>query len=134
MTHTPRGYPWHMRGPRPGLTACSLCVGEMLGARDAYPGGQLARLRALADSGVADLTLSECLDECERGDVVVARPTPTGRRLGGRPAWFERLAGDTLTAELAGWLDGGGPGVSPPPDALRAHQIQRTLDDATTTG
>ncbi|NKY06203.1 hypothetical protein HF998_04310, partial [Cellulomonas hominis] len=57
----------------PGVTACSLCAGETLGDGDPLPGGQMARLRALADRGAARLTLVECLDECERGDVVVAR-------------------------------------------------------------
>ncbi|MFS0700089.1 hypothetical protein AB6N24_08985 [Cellulomonas sp. 179-A 4D5 NHS] len=114
------------RRTRPGLTACSLCAGETLGTSDPLEGGQLARLRALHERGVADLTLSECLDECERGDVVVARPSPAGRRLAGRPVWFERLAGDALTEELAGWLEGGGPGCATPPAALTPHQIARS--------
>lgn len=108
------------------MTACSLCVGETLGERDPLAGGQLTRLQDLAGRGVADLQLSECLDECERGDVVVARPSPEGRRLAGRPVWFERLAGDALTHDLADWLAGGGPGVLPPPESLVPLQIDRT--------
>jgi (2Fe-2S) ferredoxin len=113
-------------GAVPGLTACSLCAGETLGSGDALDGGQLARLRALAARGTAQLTLAECLDECERGDVVVARPSGDARRTaGGRPVWFERVAGDELTGALAGWLDAGGPGVDPVPDALAAYVIER---------
>lgn len=111
---------------RPGLTACILCAGETLGADDPLQGGQIARLRALEERGVAHLTLSECLDECERGGVVVARPSPVGRRLAGRPVWFERLAGDALTDELAAWLERGGPGCAAPPAALLPHQIIRS--------
>jgi (2Fe-2S) ferredoxin len=117
------------RRTRPGLTACSLCAGETLGTSDPLKDGQLARLRALHERGVADLTLSECLDECERGDVVVARPSPAGRRLAGRPVWFERLAGDALTEELAAWLECGGPGCAAPPAALVSHQIRRSEAD-----
>ncbi|MGW6130815.1 hypothetical protein ACWFNE_12390 [Cellulomonas sp. NPDC055163] len=107
-----------------------MCSGETLGAGDPLEGGQLARLRALRDRGLADLTLSECLDECERGDVVVARPSPAGRRRAGRPVWFERLAGEALTDELAQWLERGGPGCAATPAALAPHQIaRRQLDD-----
>ncbi|MDC7120592.1 hypothetical protein OMK64_03480 [Cellulomonas fimi] len=111
---------------RPGLTACSLCAGETLGDDDPLEGGQLARLKALRSRGLADLTLSECLDECERGDVVVARPSVVGRRSAGRPVWFERLAGDGLTRELERWLEQGGPGVAEQPAALLALQIDRS--------
>lgn len=110
---------------RPGLTACSLCAGETLGERDPLAGGQLTRLRRLAEDGVANLTLSECLDECERGDVVVVRPTGAARRRGERPVWFERLAGDELTDELAGWLRACAVGKAPVPGALEAHVIDR---------
>jgi len=114
----------------PGLTACALCAGETLGATDPLPGGQLARLRSLADAGAARLTLVECLDECERGDVVVARPTGASRRSGARPVWFERLAGTAATAELTAWLRAGGPGRAPVPDTLRGFVIPRDGDVA----
>lgn len=115
--------------PVPGLTACSLCAGETLGAGDT-DGGQLARLHGLADDGVARLTLVECLDQCERGDVVVARPTARCRRAGARAVWFERLAGDDATAELAAWLRLGGPGAAPVPEPLLGHVIERASTDA----
>ncbi|MCF4121122.1 hypothetical protein L1785_09015 [Antribacter sp. KLBMP9083] len=110
----------------PGLTACSLCAGETLGERDPLPGGQLARLRRLQAHGTARLTLSECLDECNRGDVVVARPSTTGRARGAKPVWFQRLAGEEATTALARWLDRGGPGLSPLPDELTPRVIDRT--------
>ena len=109
----------------PGLTACSLCAGETLEGRDPRPGGQLARLRALGEAGRARLTLVECLDRCERGDVLVVRPTSPGREQGGRPVWFDRLAGDALTGELGGWLDAGGPGLADVPDALAPFVAER---------
>ncbi|WP_225753547.1 hypothetical protein [Actinotalea sp. Marseille-Q4924] len=117
----------------PGLTACSLCAGETLGEADA-PGGQLARLRRLADDGVARLTLSECLDQCERGDVVVARPAAACRKAGARPVWFDRLAGAEATAHLATWLRDGGPGAAPVPRQLRANVIARVTTDPEADG
>lgn len=110
---------------RPGLTACSLCAGETLGDDDPLPGGQLARLRAVAERGAARLTLVECLDECERGDVVVARPAGACRRAGARPVWFERLAGGRSTDALEAWLRGGGPGSRPVPPELAGHVLHR---------
>lgn len=117
----------------PGLTACRLCAGETLEGRDPLPGGQAARLRAVADAGAARLTFVDCLDECERGDVVVARPSPACRRSGARPVWFEQLAGDAATADLDGWLRAGGPGASPLPPTLAPLVITRaaTADDDT---
>ena len=109
----------------PGLTVCSLCAGETLGETDTTSGGQLARLRRLGAAGVARLTLSECLDECGRGDVVVARPSAAGREAAGRPVWFERLAGDEPTARLRQWLQIGGPGVEDVPEELVPLIIDR---------
>ncbi|GEL97316.1 hypothetical protein CTE05_08630 [Cellulomonas terrae] len=111
---------------KPGLTACSLCVGETLGDSDPRVGGQLARLRELEALGVARLTLAECLDECNRGDVIVARSPRSGRRRSGRPVWLERVAGDELTGALASWLDQGGPGRAPVPAALEPLVIDRS--------
>ncbi|GGB93687.1 hypothetical protein [Cellulomonas carbonis] len=111
----------------PALTACSLCSGETLGDGDA-PGGQMARLRAIEEAGLARLALVECLDECERGDVVVVRPSPHGRRCGGRPVWFEQLAGPERSEALARWLGSGGPGVASLPDELAPVRIERSRD------
>jgi (2Fe-2S) ferredoxin len=114
---------------RPGLTACALCAGETLGDADPLPGGQLARLRALAESGVARLTTVDCLDECERGDVVVARPSARRRGDGAGPVWFERLAGPEVTAELGGWLRAGGPGAAPVPGGLVGRVVERATPE-----
>ncbi|WP_250445021.1 hypothetical protein [Actinotalea sp. C106] len=111
-------------GRLPGLTVCSLCTGETLAGADAAPGGQLGRLRRLEKDGVVRLTLVECLDECERGDVVVARPRRAARARSG-PVWFERVAGDDATAELGRWLAQGGPGDAPLPAPLEQYRVER---------
>ncbi|WP_233404114.1 hypothetical protein [Actinotalea solisilvae] len=56
---------------------------------------------------------------------MVARPSPSCRRAGATPVWFERLAGDDLTIELEGWLRRGGPGAGPLPATLSDLRIQR---------
>lgn len=112
----------------PGLTACALCAGETAGDADPLPGGQAERLRRLAAEGSARLTFVDCLDECERGDVVVARPASRCRQAGAGPVWFERLSGDDATGALAGWLRDGGPGAAPVPDALVGFVLPRTAD------
>ncbi|WP_235521096.1 hypothetical protein [Cellulomonas sp. Leaf395] len=71
------------------------------------------------------LTLSECLDECNRGDVLVVRPA-SGRRRDARPVWLERIAGDELTQELENWLTDGGPGRAPTPESFDPHIIDRS--------
>ena len=63
----------------------------------------------------------DCLDACERGDVVVVRPVPAARAAG--PAWFAQLAGDELTAALHSWIRAGGPGLAPLPDQLAPRAI-----------
>jgi (2Fe-2S) ferredoxin len=124
-----REHPGTESHARPGMTACSLCSGETLDGRDPLAGGQRTRLERLAADGIAHLTFAECLDECERGDVVVVRPAPAARRAAAaRPVWFERLAGDEATGELRRWLADGGPGVAPLPATLNGHVI--TKDDA----
>ena len=112
----------------PGLTACSLCAGETLGEADPRPGGQLGRLRELAARGVATLHEVECLDQCNQGDVVVARPCPGARRRGGRPVWFSGIAGDEGTAHLEEWLARGGPGRAEVPEPIARSRIDRATD------
>jgi (2Fe-2S) ferredoxin len=112
----------------PGLTACSLCAGETLGSANPLAGGQLERLRGLLSAGLARLTAVECLDECERGDVVVARPSSRYRAAGAAPVWFERLAGPAVTAELGEWLQAGGPGACALPTSLEELVIRRPVD------
>jgi (2Fe-2S) ferredoxin len=116
------------RADLPGLTACRLCAGETLAGVDPLPGGQAARVAALSD--VARLAGADCLDECERGDVLVVRPGRRGRRAGRRPVWFERLAGDADTAALRGWLADGGPGRAPLPAALAPRVLRRAAPEA----
>lgn len=65
-----------------------------------------------------------CLNRCDYADVVVVRPSPEGRRRGGRPTWFG-FADDHAVDRLREWIDAGGPGVADLPDDLALHEISR---------
>jgi hypothetical protein len=106
----------------PDLTMCVLCAGDTLGPSDDHPGGQGARVRALAAAGLARLTEIECLDVCE-SDVLVVKPSVQCRRAGAGPVWLSQLAGEAPTAALAGYLQGGGPGALDVPAPVRAHVV-----------
>lgn len=128
VTHDPSDAD-HARTPP--LTACSLCSGETLGDDDSRPGGQRRRLEDLQARGLTRVTWVECLDECNRGDVVVARPRRRSPQHS--PVWFAQLAGDTATDELATWLQAGGPGESPVPRSLSALVVRRSMEEAEPT-
>lgn len=106
---------------RPSLVMCSLCTGETL-PDDERPDGQRGRLLEVAGRCGVRLKEVECLDQCDQGDVVVARPARAARRDGARPVWFAGIAGDEATAALEGWIDAGGPG-QPLPSDLATHRV-----------
>jgi predicted metal-binding protein len=102
------------------LVMCTLCTGETL-PDDERPDGQHGRLKEVAGRCGLRLQEVECLDQCDQGDVVVARPAPAARRRGAKPHWFAGLAGDEASDALETWLAHGGPGTTLPPtlDRLR---------------
>lgn len=103
---------------------CSLCAGDTLGSADEHPGGQGARVRALADAGLTRLTEVECLDVCE-SDVLVVRPSRVcgRRRSGAAPVWLSQVAGEEQTAALTTYLEEGGPGAAELPDELAERVV-----------
>jgi len=120
------------RGSRRGsaLTVCGTCAGETRGGDEAERARQLAALRALADRHGAGLTVVDCLDACERGDVVVVRPSPLGRAAGATPVWLNKIADPARIADLGRWLGEGGPGVSDEPPNLLPFHVTGLGDDA----
>lgn len=112
----------HLPHHRPGLSTCSDCAGDTLGERDDHPGGQLSRLRELAESAGVRLTEVECLDVCE-SDVVVVRPDRECRRRGVPRYWMSHVAGEEATGDLAEWLAAGGPGHADPPVGLQLLRV-----------
>lgn len=77
---------------------------------------QLARLR-----GEAQVRVSDCLDVCERANVIVVQPSTEGRAAGARPVWLGFVNNDEATEDVAAWIRAGGPGVAPIPAILDLH-------------
>lgn len=76
-----------------------VCRGGDCGSRRKHPGldhvEQLTRIRdALQDRGT--VTVSRCLDACERSNVVVLVPGRRGREAGAVPCWI----GEVLDAPM----------------------------------
>ncbi|QNP61638.1 (2Fe-2S) ferredoxin domain-containing protein [Streptomyces genisteinicus] len=74
---------------------------------------QVARLRE-----AGPVTVSDCLDVCERANVVVVRPSARGRAAGGRPVWLGLVNDAAATEDIVAWVRDGGPGIAPLPDIL----------------
>jgi hypothetical protein len=55
--------------------------------------------------------------------VVVIRPSPEGRRHGGRPVWLAFIGGAHVLELIESWLGAGGPGLATIPDELDLHVI-----------
>lgn len=78
---------------------------------------QLADLRTRLEA-VATVRPVNCLDTCEHANVVVVQPSTEGRRAGGRPVWLGLVNDPDATADIASWVESGGPGLADPPDIL----------------
>ncbi len=96
----------------------TVCRGCCCGTASKHPevdhAGQVAALRAgIGDAG--RVRVSECLDACERSNVIVVGPSPDGRRAGARPAWLAGVLHPDTVADVVAWVRGGGPGIEEPP-------------------
>jgi (2Fe-2S) ferredoxin len=134
------------RGPRPDTRAAAVlgaapstvtvCRGCCCGTPKVPRLDHAAQLAGLRQAlkGVAQVRVSDCLDACERANVVVVQPSAAGRAAGGRPVWLG-LVNDTDAAEdVAAWLRAGGPGLTDPPCVLDLYaftpsrRIRQALD------
>jgi (2Fe-2S) ferredoxin len=111
------------RRPARDTTGCTVtvCRGCCCGTASKHPevdhAGQVDALRAgIGDAG--RVRVSECLDACERSNVVVVGPSADGRRAGARPAWLAGVLHPDTVADVVAWVRGGGPGVEDPPAVL----------------
>ncbi|WP_193518478.1 (2Fe-2S) ferredoxin domain-containing protein [Nocardiopsis kunsanensis] len=109
----------------------TVCRGCCCGTRKKVPGvdheAQLARLSTIEDhtGRTVPVRRSDCLDRCSEANVVVVQPSARGRAAGGRPVWLGRVTDDHLVEALDDWIFEGGPGLTPLPEALRAHVISK---------
>lgn len=105
-----------------GRTGLVMCEGCCCGRR----GLDTGRLRdfAAANPAVAEVRVTGCLNRCDYADVLVVRPSPDGRRAGGRPVWLG-VVDDAALDLVREWVDAGGPGLAELPARLAMHEISR---------
>jgi (2Fe-2S) ferredoxin len=103
---------------RPTVTVCrGCCCGTSAKVPRLDHAAQFADLRtALAE--VAMVRRTDCLDACERANVIVIQPSAAGREAGGRPVWLGQVNDPDAAADIAAWVRDGGPGLAEPPDIL----------------
>ncbi len=109
------------RDPEPAGPIVTVCRGCCCGTDRKHPGvdhaGQVAALTT-GIGGAGQVRTSECLDACERSNVVVVGPSPAGRRAGARPAWLCGVLHPDTVTDIVDWVRAGGPGVTDPPAML----------------
>ncbi|GAB1641352.1 (2Fe-2S) ferredoxin domain-containing protein [Krasilnikovia sp. MM14-A1259] len=119
-----------------GLIACRGCC---CGNPAKHPGldhdGELRALHQIAadNPDTVRLSTSDCLGPCEYANIIVVRPSPDGRRAGGRPVWLARLDAHALRT-LQAWLNAGGPGLADIPEYLALHRIHPSRTGTTSEG
>jgi predicted metal-binding protein len=105
----------------------TVCRGCHCGTSTVVPqldhAAQLDELRGRLD-GMASVRTVDCLDLCERANVIVIQPSPTGRRVGGRPAWLGQVNDPEAAAQVVAWIRDGGPGQAGQPDALARYALR----------
>ncbi|MBH1934211.1 (2Fe-2S) ferredoxin domain-containing protein [Streptomyces sp. AV19] len=79
---------------------------------------QLAQLRGDLAGADGRIRVSDCVDACEHGNVIVVQPSAEGRAAGGRPVWLGLVNDPDATADIATWIRDGGPGLAEPPGVL----------------
>ena len=111
--------------PRPAPTTVLLCRGCCCGTAAKHPATDHDRQEqavrdAVADRPDVELRVVDCLDECDRSNVVVLRRT--GRPARERDTWLGGVLGDRATTALTGWLEDGAP--DPVPAPLAGHRFR----------
>ncbi|MFF8577251.1 (2Fe-2S) ferredoxin domain-containing protein [Streptomyces albidoflavus] len=105
--------------PAAGVTV-TVCRGCCCGTRKVPGLDHAAQLRELkqAIDGAATVRVTDCLDACERANVIVVQPSAVGRKAGGRPLWLGLVNDTDATADIVAWVESGGPGITEPPGIL----------------
>jgi len=103
---------------RPTVTVCrGCCCGTAAKVPRLDHEAQLADLRTML-AGVALVRRTDCLDACERANVIVIQPSAEGRAVGGRPVWLGQVNDSGAAADITAWVKAGGPGLADAPDIL----------------
>ncbi|MEU5717632.1 (2Fe-2S) ferredoxin domain-containing protein [Streptomyces sp. NPDC020403] len=133
MSRRPRRTAAEPGPPRPTVSVCRGCCCGTPKIPGVDHSGQLAQLRRSLE-GSATVRAVECLDACERGNVIVVQPSAEGRRAGGRPVWLGLVNDPHAVDDIVTWAREGGPGAADPPDILDLYvfrpsrRVQAELD------
>ena len=107
-----------------------VCQGCCCGSATKHPGLDhekvVERLRLLTRAH-AEVDVVPCLLACDRSSVVVINPAPSARRRGAGAVWVGRVNDDRVADSVAEWVARGGPGVTEPPERLRALLVDAGL-------
>lgn len=107
-----------------GVTVCrGCCCGTTAKVPRLDHAAQLADLRASL-GGRGAVRVTDCLDACERANVIVVQPSAEGRRAGGRPVWLGLVNDRDAVADITAWVEAGGPGLAEPPGILDLYAFQ----------
>ncbi|WP_406349199.1 (2Fe-2S) ferredoxin domain-containing protein [Streptomyces sp. NBC_00144] len=124
--------------PGPARTTVTVCRGCCCGTSAKVPRldheAQLTDLRTTL-AGVAKVRRTDCLDTCERANVIVIQPSAERRQAGGRPVWLGQVNDPDTAADITAWIKNGGPGLADPPDILDLYtftpsrRVRHELED-----
>jgi (2Fe-2S) ferredoxin len=96
---------------------CGCCCGQTEKNPRTSHAAQLARLHEALPPG-ARLRQSDCLDVCQRSNVVVIGPSAAGRAAGARPTWLGQVNDQDAIEDVTAWITAGGTGIAPAPLTL----------------
>ena len=108
-----------MTRPDRDVMVCRDCC---CGSAAKHPDTDHDRQRAVLESGAGDgvrVRVVECLDECDRSNVVLVRDFTLGRRP--VDTWLGDVHGDAATRAVVAWAATGGP----VPASLAGHVFPR---------
>lgn len=113
--------------PTSSAVTVTVCRGCCCGSRRKHPAfdheGQLELIRAGGGDDVR-VRVADCLDACERSNVMVVTPSAAGRAAGARPVWLGDLLDDDVAADVIEWAASGGPGVAEAPAVLDLYEFR----------
>ncbi|MGW6523586.1 (2Fe-2S) ferredoxin domain-containing protein [Streptomyces sp. NPDC054962] len=108
---------------RPTVTDCRGCCCGTPKIPGLDHAAQIRDLRQALD-GTATVRATDCLDACERANVIVIRPSAEGRKNGGRPVWLGLINDSDATTDITTWIKNGGPGITEPPGILDLYTFR----------
>jgi hypothetical protein len=107
------------------LTRITVCRDCCCGSGKKHPGDDhdyLLDVITHGTQGLATTRVSDCLDACERSDVVVVSAAAGVR--GVKPVWLSGILTEALADDVVSWVAAGGPGRAELPAALRGRAFR----------